>query len=77
MVADETKTDSTMSDSIHPRGEELRNAVRWLSDRRDHSLQAINEAAVKFDLSPLDTEFLIRIFASSGDNEAVEKSDSE
>ena len=52
-----------MTKAIQPQGEQLRNAVRWLSDNKDYSYTAINEAAEKFDLSPLDTEFLINTFA--------------
>ena len=59
-----------MTEGIHPRGEDLRNAVRWLVEQDDHSLEAINTAAVRFDLSPLDTEFLIKMFASKGGNQA-------
>ena len=52
-----------MTKGIQPQGEQLRNAVRWLSDNQDYSYAAISEAARKFDLSPLDTEFLIKTFA--------------
>ena len=53
---------------ILPEGEQLRRAVRWISEmreeRQDTSLsKLINEACVKFDLSPSDGEFLIRFFA--------------
>ena len=56
-----------VSDSIHPRGQKLRDAVRWLSDNGDHSPQAINATAVRFDLSPADTEFLFRTFVGADD----------
>jgi hypothetical protein len=54
--------------SILPEGEQLRRAVRWISEmreeRQDTSLsKLINEACVKFDLSPADTDFLVRFFA--------------
>lgn len=52
-----------MTKGIQPHGEQLRNAVRWLSDNQDYSYAAINEAVRKFDLSPLETEFLIKTFA--------------
>jgi hypothetical protein len=53
---------------ILPEGEQLRRAVRWISDirqeRQDVSLpKLISEACVKFDLSPADTEFLTRFFS--------------
>ena len=62
-----------MTDSIYPHGEKLRNAVRWLSEQGDHSLKAIDEVSLRFDLSPRDTEFLIRTFAQSGDTRTSQK----
>jgi hypothetical protein len=54
--------------SILPEGEQLRKAVRWISEERQIKEDAnlaklINEACIKFDLSPADTEFLTRFFA--------------
>ncbi len=54
--------------SILPEGEQLRRAVRWISEERQENKDAnlaklIDEACVKFDLSPTDSEFLIRFFA--------------
>ncbi len=43
-----------------PEGERLRKAVRWLAERKDHSLAAVEEAARRFDLSPREEAFLIR-----------------
>lgn len=49
-----------MSDCwIFPKGSDLVNAVRWLNDQRRHDLKAIEEAALRFDLSPADEEFLL------------------
>ena len=55
--------------SILPEGEQLRKAVRWISEERQERKDAnlaklIDEACVKFDLSPTDSEFLIRFFAA-------------
>ena len=55
--------------SILPEGELLRRAVRWISEelqeKKDANLaKLIDEACVKFDLSPTDSEFLIRFFAA-------------
>jgi len=49
---------------IQPTGEDLRKAVKWVSDERKYNpgkkLKAvIQEACVKFDLSPLDADFLL------------------
>jgi len=50
---------------IQPTGEDLRKAVKWVSAERKYNpgkeLKAvIQEACVKFDLSPLDEDFLRR-----------------
>jgi hypothetical protein len=46
-----------------PEGDALRRALRWLSDRRQEDPQAkrerlIAEAGVKFDLTPVEVDFL-------------------
>ena len=51
--------------NIMPEGEGIRRAVKWVSSERtenpDKSVQAlINEAVLRFDLSPKDAEFLGR-----------------
>ena len=52
---------SPMSDhTLLPHGEDLRRAVRWLSEHHQHDIRAIEEASIRFDLSPLDEEFLIQ-----------------
>ncbi len=50
-----------MSD-LQPKGEPLRNAVRWLSEQRRYTASAIAEAARRFDLSPSEEQFLLRHF---------------
>lgn len=52
-----------MSDDILPHGEGLRRAVRWLSEQGRHDAAAIEEAARRFDLTPLEEEFLLRYFS--------------
>lgn len=52
---------------IQPEGEQLRKAVRWISEERTFRKGAIlskliEEACLKFDLSPTDAEFLTRFF---------------
>jgi hypothetical protein len=51
--------------SIQPNGEDLRKAVKWISEERQFNpgieLQAlVEEACMKFDLSPKDADFLLR-----------------
>lgn len=52
-----------------PKGEKLRRAVQWISEERqarpDEKLaKLVDEAALRFDLSPADEEYLLRTFAS-------------
>ncbi len=54
--------------------EALRKAVRWLSDEQDYSVEAINRAVQRFDLSPLDADFLIRTFLHADRKEQPEQS---
>jgi hypothetical protein len=42
-----------------PGGDRLRSALRWLSELERHDDAAIEEACRRFDLSPLDEEFLL------------------
>lgn len=51
--------------SIQTKGEDLRKAVKWVSDERKYNqgkeLKAlIEEACLKFNLSPVDADFLLR-----------------
>ncbi len=53
-----------------PDGESIRQAVRWISERRrdDPKLKlakAVDEASKRFDLSPLEADFLLRELAQS------------
>ena len=55
--------------------EALRQAVRWLGEHPPITAEKIGEAACRFDLSPLDEEFLLREFAVdiSKDNKLQDK----
>jgi hypothetical protein len=53
--------------TVQPEGEDLRKAVKWISDERQYGdaktlVKLIEEASLKFDLSPLDAEYLINFF---------------
>jgi len=52
--------------TLLPEGEDLRKAVRWLAEQDVKSLEVIEEASRRFDLSPLDEDFLIRHFLEEG-----------
>ena len=56
--------------SIQPKGEDLRKAVKWISEKRKHEpvkdlKQLVDDACLKFNLSPKDAEFLSRFVTSN------------
>ena len=64
--------------SILPEGEQLRRAVKWISDERLDNPGAslsklIGEACLKFDLAPKDAEFLMKFFTVKGEKGSEEK----
>ena len=51
--------------SIIPQGEDIRKAIKWLSEMRQEEPQTdpvklVEQACLKFNLSPLDAEYLSR-----------------
>ena len=48
--------------SLLPEHEGLRRAVEWLSEQPVRDAATIEAAARRFDLSPVDEEFLLRHF---------------
>ena len=51
--------------TIQPKGEDLRKAVKWVSEERKYNKEKklktlIEEACLKFNLSPMDADFLLR-----------------
>ena len=51
--------------TIKPLGEKLRNAVKWISEKRKENPDTnlnhlVDQASFQFDLSPKDSEFLLR-----------------
>ncbi len=52
-----------MSKLLIPEGEALRRAFQWLSDQGGQcTLHTIEQASLRFDLTPRDEEFLLRQF---------------
>lgn len=51
-------------DSLLPEHEGLRRAVAWLAEQPTRDLATIEEASRRFNLSPLDEEFLLEHFRS-------------
>jgi len=61
--------------SILPEGEQLRRAIKWISDMRSENPRAglpnlISEACIKFDLTPKDSEVLAHFFVEQGPGKA-------
>jgi len=53
--------------TVQPQGEDIRKAVKWISEERKYNPEAvlsklIEEACLKFDLSPMDAEYLRNFF---------------
>jgi len=51
--------------TVQPEGEDLRKAVKWISEERKYGaekklFQLVEEACLKFDLSPMDAEYLVK-----------------
>ena len=51
--------------SITPKGESIRKAVKWISEERKLNPaikpgQLVDKAAVKFDLNPMEVEYLTK-----------------
>jgi len=51
--------------TIQPKGEDLRKAVKWVSQEHKYNKEIklkalIEEACLKFNLSPMDADFLAR-----------------
>lgn len=55
--------------SVLPEGEQLRKAVKWISEQRTDNPDTplgklISDASLKFDLPPKDEEFLFRFMTT-------------
>ena len=53
--------------TIQPEGEEIRKATSWIVEEKKYNpaktmSKLIEEACIKFDLSPMEAEFLTRTF---------------
>ncbi len=57
--------------TIQPKGEQLRQAIKWISAERQENEnrsipRLIEEAALRFNLSPKDEEFLRSFYEKEG-----------
>jgi len=53
-----------------PRSETLKRAIKWLSehlkdDSHQNISQLLNEATLRFDLSPKESDFLIKMYTEN------------
>ena len=53
--------------SIQPEGENVRRAVKWISDENKYNpgkslKQLVEAASLKFNLSPLDESYLLKFY---------------
>jgi hypothetical protein len=48
------------SPTIMPKGDALRRAIAWLVEQGPWTPELVDAACQRFDLSPLDEEFLLR-----------------
>jgi hypothetical protein len=53
--------------TIAPSHENLRRAVRWLSEHAPVTTATIDAACIRFDLSPQDEQFLLTHFLERAD----------
>lgn len=57
-----------------PEGEALRRAIRWISELQEiipkpSLISLVEEAGIKFDLSPKDCDFLLHFLTESKDSD--------
>jgi len=50
------------TDALLPEGEGLRRAVAWLADQPCRDASTVEEASCRFNLSPIDEQFLLDHF---------------
>jgi hypothetical protein len=58
--------------NMMPTGEDIRRAVKWISENLEASpgqsrIKLIEQAVFKFDLSPVDAEFLMKFTTTKVD----------
>ena len=52
--------------TVQPEGEDMRKAFKWISEERKYNpgvtlSKLIEKACLKFDLSPMDAEYLLKM----------------
>ena len=58
-----------MQRTLRPRHDSLRDAIRWLAGRETVTRSDIEAASVRFDLGPLEEDFLLQHFITAESDE--------
>lgn len=58
--------------TLPPRGDKLKKAVKWISEKRKQTpdinlVKLVDDAGFQFDLSPKDSQFLLRFVRNDDD----------
>ncbi len=58
--------------NVQPKGEQLKKAIKWISQKRLETpdinlVKLVDEASFQFDLSPKDSQFLLRFVKNDQD----------
>jgi len=64
--------------TVQPEGEDLRKAVKWISEERKYGSEKktgklVEEACLKFNLSPMDAEYLANFLKEGSGSEPCPK----
>ena len=59
--------------TLQPRTDQLKNAIKWISEKREENpdinlSKLVDEACFQFDLSPKDSQFILR-FVKNDDHQ--------
>ena len=54
--------------TIVPKGDALRHAIAWLAEQGSWTPSLIEEACRRFDVGPVDEDFLLREFRKRQEN---------
>jgi len=73
-MANPSSKEFTAMTEVLPKGEDLRRAVKWVSANLQENPgqpfpPLVQEAIFKFDLSPMDADFLFRFYTQTKEEE--------
>jgi len=58
--------------TLQPQGDKLKKAIKWISEKRKQTpdinlVKLVDDAGFQFDLSPKDSQFLLRLVKTNDD----------